>query len=74
MGCSFSPDVTLNNEFLARLKVAEMFGGVMPTSLRCGAPASCDGEHVSASTRRQAREKEGKGFSIKFFCVHPVHG
>lgn len=71
---AFSPDVTLNNELLARLKVAEMFGGVRTTSLRCGAPASCDSEHVSASMRRQAREKGGKCFSINFFCVYPVHG
>lgn len=64
---AFSPDVTLNNELLARLKVAEMFGGVLTTSLRCGAPASCVSEHVSVSMRRQAREKGGKCFSINFF-------
>lgn len=71
MECPFTPDVTLNDEFLARLEVAEMFGGVTATSLRRGAPASCDSEQVSASTRRQTREKGGKCFSIKFFLCVP---
>lgn len=66
---AFSPCVTSSKDFKARL-TAEMFGDVGTILLRRCATASGDSEHVSASMRRQAREKQGKSvFPLIFLCI-----
>lgn len=64
---AFSPDVTLNNEFLARLKVAEMFGAVTTTSLRCGAPASRDLSMFQQAWEGRQGKRGESVFPLHFF-------